>query len=54
MCSLHIRFILRYVFDENGVNLTLQAATAAIRDSFNELSTTGVPILDPKTGERVP
>ncbi|CAK9016362.1 Uncharacterized protein SCF082_LOCUS13147 [Durusdinium trenchii] len=42
-----------YVFDENGVNLTLQAATAAIRDSFNELSTTGVPILDPKTGERV-
>ena len=44
----------RYVFDENGVNLTLQSAAAAIGESFNKLSRDGVPLVDPQTGECVP
>jgi hypothetical protein len=36
----------RYVFDENGINLTLQAAGAVIRDSFNDLGTRGCQIAD--------
>ena len=43
----------RYVYDETGINITLQAAGAVIRDSFNDLGTRGCPIKDP-SGETVP
>ena len=56
VCSDHFQCSMkqRYVFDENGVNLTLQSAAGAIRDSFNKLSRDGVPLVDPETGESVP
>ena len=43
----------RYVYDENGINLTLQAAGAVIRDSFNDLGNTGCQILD-RSGDIAP
>lgn len=43
----------RYVFDEHGINLTLQAAGAVIRDSFNDLGTRGCQIRN-QFGETVP
>ena len=35
-----------YVTDNNGINLTLQAAARIIVDSFKNLATTGIPIHD--------
>ena len=44
----------RYIIHpESGVNLTLQTACQAISDSFNRLSATGVPIVDPASGAEV-
>ena len=43
---------LRYVYDENGVNITLQAVGAVIRDSFNDLGSNGVEIQN-QSGETV-
>ena len=43
----------RYVFDENGINLSLQAAGAVIRDSFNDLGTRGCQIAD-RSGDVAP
>ena len=50
----HLNMCLRYVFDESGINLTLQAAAAAIRESFNALSRDGVPLVDHEAGECAP
>lgn len=33
-----------YVFDEDGINMTLQAAAEIIVDSMNQLSTTGIHV----------
>ena len=33
-----------YVTDNNGINLTLQAAARVIVDSFKTLASTGIPI----------
>ena len=36
----------RYTVGANGINLTLQAAATAIKNSFNQLSTRGVKVRD--------
>ena len=36
--------ILRYVYDEQGINITLQAAGSVITNAFIDLSTKGCPI----------
>ena len=43
----------RYVYDENGVNVSIQAVCAIIRDSFNDLGTAGCQVLD-RSGDCVP
>lgn len=40
-----------YVFNEDGINLTLQAAAEIIVDSFNQLSTVGVTLRDASSDE---
>lgn len=40
-----------YVFNEDGTNLTLQAAAEIIVDSFNQLSTDGVTLRDASSDE---
>ena len=42
--------LARYIYDEQGTNLTLQAAARSITDSMNQLSTCGVRIRD-RAGE---
>ena len=34
----------RYVYDENGINVTLEAMTQCITRSFNDMSDAGIPI----------
>ncbi len=42
-----------YVFDEDGINVTLQAAAEIIVDSMNQLSTTGIHVHNVQ-GDEVP
>ena len=42
------------MYDEAGINVTLQAVSAIIRDSFNKLATQGSQIRDPQSGDTVP
>lgn len=44
---------VRYLYDEDGINLTLQAAAQCISESVNRLSVDGVRLKDPSTGEAV-
>ena len=44
---------LRYVYDESGINVSLQAAGAVIRDSFNALGSRGCHVRD-QLGNSVP
>lgn len=41
----------RYVFDESGVNLTIQSALRFAVDSFNKLSSDGAKVIDPLSKE---
>ena len=43
----------RYLYDDNGINITLQAAAQWIAESINRLSVDGVRLKDPTTGEEV-
>ncbi|CAK9015524.1 unnamed protein product, partial [Durusdinium trenchii] len=40
-----------YIYDQEGVNLTLQSAARSITESLNKLSTDGVVVRDRSTGE---
>ncbi|CAK8993830.1 Uncharacterized protein SCF082_LOCUS3678 [Durusdinium trenchii] len=42
-----------YLYDDNGINITLQAAAQWIAESINRLSVDGVRLKDPTTGEEV-
>ncbi|CAK9049333.1 unnamed protein product [Durusdinium trenchii] len=44
-------FPWRYLYDDNGINITLQAAAQWIAESINRLSVDGVRLKDPTTGE---
>ena len=40
-----------YVFNQDGINLTLQSAAAIIVESLNKLSTSGVAVRDVQSDE---